>query len=76
MRVRLTGQAGDIVLLAGLVQSARELAGLTQAELAERARLSREAISRLETGSKGSIETAVRLLLALGHDCALVLDEG
>lgn len=45
----------------------RERAGLTQAALADRAGLSRQAIGKLERGEREpTLETAVRLAAALG----------
>lgn len=45
----------------------RKLRGLTQAQLADRAGVSRDTLSRLENGTGGvSLETLVRTLRALG----------
>jgi transcriptional regulator with XRE-family HTH domain len=45
----------------------RKLRGLTQAQLADRAGVSRDTLSRLENGTGGvSLETLVRILRALG----------
>jgi transcriptional regulator with XRE-family HTH domain len=45
----------------------RKLRGLTQAQLADRAGISRDTLSRLESGTGGvSLETLVRTLRALG----------
>jgi transcriptional regulator with XRE-family HTH domain len=51
----------------------RKLRGLTQAQLADRAGISRDTLSRLENGAGGvSLETLVRTLRALGLLDALV----
>jgi transcriptional regulator with XRE-family HTH domain len=45
----------------------RKLRGLTQAQLADRAGISRDTLSRLESGAGGvGLETLVRTLRALG----------
>jgi transcriptional regulator with XRE-family HTH domain len=46
----------------------RFVAGLTQADLAERARISRDTISRLERGDHSRLVTARALARALGTD--------
>jgi len=53
---------------AALLQHTRELAGLTQTELAERLGISQSAIAKLEhPRSNPSIETLDRALRATGH---------
>jgi transcriptional regulator with XRE-family HTH domain len=53
--------------LAASVASWRKLRGLTQAQLAERADISRGVVQRLEAGDGGvSIENLLRILRALG----------
>jgi transcriptional regulator with XRE-family HTH domain len=56
--------------LAGSIATWRKLRGLTQAQLAERADVSRGVIRRLEAGDGGvSVENLLRALRALGiHD--------
>jgi transcriptional regulator with XRE-family HTH domain len=45
----------------------RKLRGLTQAQLADRAGIARDTLSRLENGESGvSLETVLRVLRALG----------
>lgn len=53
--------------LAGDLRTWRKLRGLTQAQLADRAGISRSALSRLEQGGEGvSLESFMRVLRALG----------
>lgn len=53
--------------LAEGVKTWRKLRGLTQAQLADRAGISRAALSRLEHGAEGvSLESFMRVLRALG----------
>jgi transcriptional regulator with XRE-family HTH domain len=53
--------------LAGNVTTWRKLRGLTQAQLAERAGVSRGTLTRLEGGDGGvSVENLLRILRALG----------
>lgn len=53
--------------LAGDLKTWRKLRGLTQAQLADRAGISRAALSRLEHGGEGvSLESFLRVLRALG----------
>lgn len=53
--------------LAGDLKTWRKLRGLTQAQLADRAGISRAALGRLEHGGEGvSLETFLRVLRALG----------
>ena len=55
----------------GLLERARQDAGLTQSELARRARTSRTTLSAYERGRKSpTLETAARLLAASGFDLA------
>jgi transcriptional regulator with XRE-family HTH domain len=59
--------------LSDSVASWRKLRGLTQAQLAERANLSRGVVRRLETGDGGvSVENLLRVLRALGIQDLLV----
>lgn len=59
--------------LAESVASWRKLRGLTQAQLAERADISRGVVRRLEAGDGGvSIENLLRILRALGIQDLLV----
>jgi len=56
-----------------LLERARRAAGMSQTELARRARTSRPTLSAYEHGRKTpSLETALRLLGATGHDIELV----
>ncbi|MGB7684508.1 MAG: helix-turn-helix transcriptional regulator [Solirubrobacterales bacterium] len=49
------------------VSTWRKLRGLTQAQLADRSGVSRDTLSRLESGTGGvSLETLLRVLRALG----------
>jgi transcriptional regulator with XRE-family HTH domain len=48
------------------IETARRRAGLTQAELADRAGLCRETISRLERGEEPMLGTALAVANALG----------
>src|SRR5262245_41376685 len=58
------------------LQEVRTAAGLTQAELAERAGLTREGIAQLETGRrKPAWETVLALCAALGVDCTVFTKE-
>lgn len=55
------------------LRSARRDAGLTQAELAVAASVSREAVSVLENGQRGArTETLNAILFALGYELAFV----
>lgn len=57
-----------------LITTARERAGLTQAQLAERAGTSQSAVARLEAGhGNPAIETLRRLVNAAGFDLRLEL---
>lgn len=51
----------------------RKASALTQKDISERTGLSQQAISRLEKGNGGTIETILRYLSALG--CSLTLKE-
>lgn len=53
--------------LAQDISSWRKLSGLTQAQLADRSGISRDTMTRLESGTGGiSLETLLRVLRALG----------
>lgn len=60
--------------VADLLKTARKEAGLTQAELAARAHVSRTTLARMETVAKGdmSVLALVRLLAAAGYDLKAV----
>lgn len=51
----------------------RKANALTQKDISERSGLSQQAISRLEKGNGGTIETIIRYLSAMG--CSLTLKE-
>ena len=51
----------------------RKANSLTQKDISERSGLSQQAISRLEKGNGGTIETIIRYLSAMG--CSLTLKE-
>ncbi len=55
-----------------LIEKRKKLS-LTQKEISKRSGLSQQAISRLEKGSGGTIETIIRYLSAMG--CSLSLKE-
>ena len=50
------------------IKEAREAANMTQAELAERAGITRVSLSRIETGANQnpSVQTAIRIAKTLG----------
>ena len=52
----------------------RKAYSLTQKDISERSGLSQQAISRLEKGNGGTIETIIKYLNAMG--CSLALKEG
>ena len=59
-----------------LIKRARQSAGLTQAELAERARMKQPEIARLERrGANPRLSTLKRVVAATGHSLKLDLDE-
>ena len=59
---------------ASLLRRARELAGLSQRELAERAGTSQPAVARLESGSGSvTVPTLARLLAAAGFELSMDL---
>ena len=60
--------------VADQLKSARRAAGLTQAELARRASVSRTTVARMETVAKGdmSVSVLVRLLEAAGYELKAV----
>lgn len=64
----------NLAEVADLLKTARKEAGLTQAELANRARVSRTTLARMETVAKGdmSVLALVRLLEAAGYDLKAV----
>lgn len=57
------------------LRAARERAGLSVAELAERAQLGRTHVHQLESGYRGSIRPAYRTLQALAKALGCTLDE-
>jgi predicted transcriptional regulator len=58
-----------------LIKQARQAAGLTQAELAKRARMKQPEIARLEsTGANPRLSTLKRVVAATGHVVKLDLD--
>lgn len=60
---------------AALIRQAREAAGLTQAELAERAGVKQPEIARLEApGANPRLATLERMVVATGHSLSLELD--
>jgi transcriptional regulator with XRE-family HTH domain len=60
---------------ATLIRLARQAAGLTQAELAKRARMKQPEIARLERrGANPRLATLKRVVNATGHDLKLDLD--
>jgi transcriptional regulator with XRE-family HTH domain len=59
-----------------LIRQARKAAGLTQAELAKRARMKQPEIARLESnGANPRLSTLKRVVAATGHSLKLDLDE-
>jgi len=60
--------------VADMLKTARRDAGLSQEALAQRARVSRTTVARMETLAKGdmSVSALVRLLEAAGYDLKLV----
>lgn len=55
------------------LRSARQDTGMTQAELAAAAAVSREAVSLLENGQRGArVETLNAILFSLGYELAFV----
>ena len=60
--------------VADQLKTVRLAAGLTQTELARRARVSRTTVARMETVAKGdmSVSVLVRLLEAAGYDLKAV----
>jgi predicted transcriptional regulator len=61
---------------ATLIKRARQAAGLTQAELAKRARVKQPEIARLEArGANPRLSTLKRVVAATGHSLKLDLDE-
>ncbi len=64
----------NLAEVADLLRTARKEAALTQKELADRARVSRTTLARMETVAKGdmSVLALVRLLEAAGYDLKAV----
>lgn len=60
---------------AGKLRVARAYRGLTQAQLAEKAGVSRETVSRLERGGRARLKTAAALARALEMDFGLVFPD-
>ena len=61
-----------MVVFGGLIQRARQEQGLNQAQLAERAGLRQEMISKIETGQGGvRIATVCAVLTALGLEMTI-----
>ncbi len=59
---------------AGLIRSARDISGLTQAQLADRAGVTQQAISAYETGrTEPTLPTLTRLLRAAGLEMRIRL---
>jgi predicted transcriptional regulator len=59
-----------------LIRQARQAAGLTQAELAKRARMKQPEIARLESaGANPRLSTLKRVVAATGHSLKLDLDD-
>jgi predicted transcriptional regulator len=59
-----------------LIRRARQAAGLTQAELANRAQMKQPEIARLESpGANPRLSTVKRVVAATGHTLKLELDE-
>jgi len=54
-------------LIAARARAARKRAGMTQAELAERADVSTATVARLEASGTAQLATFLRILAALGH---------
>jgi transcriptional regulator with XRE-family HTH domain len=62
---------------ASRLQSLREAAGLSQYELAKKAGVTRQTLSRLEMGESAPTWPTVQLLaIALGVDCSAFVDPG
>ncbi len=62
--------------ISNLVKEARRRAGLTQAELAERAGVPKSTVGRIETGARvPSTEMVERLVRAAGLDVSVSLSE-
>ena len=60
-----------------LIKHARKAAGLTQSELAKRARMKQPEIARLEArGANPRLATLKRVVAATGHGLKLELDRG
>ena len=58
--------------LGAMLRAQRERQGLTQAQLADRARVTRESVSRLESGRDNArLSLVLNVLSALGLDVAL-----
>lgn len=62
-------------LVAGLIETARHRAGLTQAELARRAETSQPAIAMYEAGKRSpTLDTLQRILCAAGYEMRVRLE--
>jgi predicted transcriptional regulator len=60
-----------------LIKRARNAAGMTQNELARRARMKQPEIARLESrGANPTLSTLKRVVAATGHSLKLELDQG
>ena len=60
-----------------LIKRARQAAGMTQSELAKRARMKQPEIARLEArGANPTLSTLKRVVAATGHNLKLELDSG
>ena len=60
-----------------LIKRARQAAGMTQAELAKRARMKQPEIARLEArGANPTLSTLKRVVAATGHSVKLELGSG
>jgi transcriptional regulator with XRE-family HTH domain len=65
-----------IMSIATIVREARRRAGLTQAELAERAGVPRSTVARIESGARTpSVELVERLVRAAGLEVTVALSE-
>lgn len=65
-------RAVDAPSLGSAISDARKEAGLTQQELAERLKVTRGTIVRLERGEAVSVVVAMQAIRILGRDVALI----